>query len=370
MKLAVISHTEHFLNEQGQVVGWGPTVRELNHLLDIFDEIYHIAVLHQSAAPPNAIPYQSDKIRFIPLQPFGGPGLSDKLRVLWQAPAVINTVREVLRQADWWQFRAPTGIGVFLIPYLSWFVRKPGWFKYAGNWTHPNPPLGYRWQRFWLARLQKRKVTINGRWPGQPSHCLSFENPCLDEQNRKAGAEILAQKDYAGPLEICFVGRLEAAKGVDRIFEAFKRVDVRSGVNKLHLIGDGPRRSEYEKDAQSISVPVIFHGFLPPEAVAGILAQCQVLLLPSDSEGFPKVVAEAANYGCVSVVSNVSSIPQYINEANGFLWDMDKESFADFFDRISPRFFSLKLRGVQAYKLAGVFTFDHYKQRIVSEILE
>ena len=48
MKLVVISHTEHFINSQGEVVGWGPTVIEINHLLDLFEEIVHIAVLNKS----------------------------------------------------------------------------------------------------------------------------------------------------------------------------------------------------------------------------------------------------------------------------------------------------------------------------------
>jgi glycosyltransferase involved in cell wall biosynthesis len=54
--------------------------------------------------------------------------------------------------------------------------------------------------------------------------------------------------------------------------------------------------------------------------VHDLLKLSHFLLLPSDSEGFPKVLAEAACYGVIPVVSSVSSIPHYINESNGFLW--------------------------------------------------
>lgn len=370
MKLAVISHTEHYRTHDGRIVGWGPTVRELNYLLKLFDEIWHVAVLHEGPAPPSALPYASEKIHFVPLQTFGGPRLIDKLRTLCQAPSVIRTVRQVLKLVDWWQFRAPTGIGVFLIPYLSCFVQKPGWFKYAGNWAQEKPPLGYRWQRYWLAKMQKRKVTINGTWPGQPGHCLSFENPCLDEAERESGALITANKDYSGPLEACFVGRLEDAKGVGRILEGFLNLapDI-SRFHRLHLVGDGSKRKYYEAIASTLPFDVVFHGFQSREKVAEIMTQCHIFLLPSTaSEGFPKVVAEAANYGCIPVVSDVSSIPHYINKSNGFLWEIRKEPFAVYFKHTIESDSPLKTKAENAYKFAALFTFGHYLSRIQQDI--
>ena len=61
-------------------------------------------------------------------------------------PATIKTVKKFIDKADCYQFRSPTGIGVYLLTYLSYFIKKPGWFKYAGNWKQVNPPLGYRFQ--------------------------------------------------------------------------------------------------------------------------------------------------------------------------------------------------------------------------------
>lgn len=166
-RLLIISHTEHYLRN-GQVEGWGPTVREINHLLDIFESITHIAVLHQGEAPPSALPYASDKIRFVPLQPYGGPGPWGKLSIICQMPETIRTVRQELKRADVFQFRAPTGMGVYLIPWLQANARIPGWFKYAGNWMQDHAPPGYRLQKYWLTRSDRFTVTINGRWPAFP----------------------------------------------------------------------------------------------------------------------------------------------------------------------------------------------------------
>ena len=51
-----------------------------------------------------------------------------------------------------------------------------------------------------------------------------------------------------------------------------------------------------------------------------IYSKCDFIILPSKSEGFPKVIGEAMNYGCIPIVSDVSCISQYIqNGVNGFL---------------------------------------------------
>ena len=50
-----------------------------------------------------------------------------------------------------------------------------------------------------------------------------------------------------------------------------------------------------------------------------IYLKCQILILPSYSEGFPKVIPESAAYGCVSIVSDVGSIKHYVKKDHGIL---------------------------------------------------
>lgn len=56
MKLLIISHTEHFKSPDGTIKGLSSTVSEINHLLELFDEIIHIGMLHHKQAPLNTIP--------------------------------------------------------------------------------------------------------------------------------------------------------------------------------------------------------------------------------------------------------------------------------------------------------------------------
>src|SRR5690606_33345359 len=96
----------------------------------------------------SSLPYISPDIEFIPLPAVGGKSFYDKLKVLTAMPEIVKIIKNVLDQADVFQFRAPTGIGVYLIPYLTYFERKKGWFKYAGNWDQKNSPPAYALQRW------------------------------------------------------------------------------------------------------------------------------------------------------------------------------------------------------------------------------
>ena len=128
MKLAIISHTEHYKTTDGTLVGWGPTITEINHLLDIFDTIYHVAMFHDTEAPASALPYSSDRIVFVPLPALGGHTINAKMQLVFKATKVLGIINKTLKKADWFQFRGPTGIGVYVIPFLIMCINKPGWF--------------------------------------------------------------------------------------------------------------------------------------------------------------------------------------------------------------------------------------------------
>lgn len=371
MTLAIISHTEHYIDSNGQIVGWGATVRELNNLIKVFDKVIHIAPLHTGTVPAGMLPYESQKIIFRPLRPSGGKSIFKKIGILTNFRHNINVVKNSLREADVFQFRAPTGIGVLLIPYLIRHHKK-GWFKYAGNWAQINPPIGYRLQRWMLASQNNRIVTINGHWPDQKPNQLTFENPCLTEEERINGKQSITCKDYSGKLDFVFIGRLEDEKGVQRILNAFS-VLKHPRIGKLHFVGDGPKRPIYEDFTLKHSMDnVIFHGYLTRNEINVLLEKTHVFLLPSyASEGFPKVIAEAANYGVIPIVSDVSSIGQYVLDGrNGFIVKDANENILR--EKLS---LTLSLNSGQllqlannSHDMAADFTYSHYNFRIINEI--
>ena len=375
MNLAIISHTEHYKTKDGTVVGWSPTVNEINHLLEVFDSIIHVAMLYDGEPPKSTMAYSSNQIRFVPIPSVGGHGVLNKLKIVYNAPKIFKIVSKVLKEVDYFQLRTPAGIGVFLIPYLTFFSRKKGWFKYAGNWNQKNAPLGYALQR-WMLKQQRRKVTINGRWLNQPKHCLSFENPCLTEDDIAEGRCLGTSKSVEGPIRFCFVGRLEKEKGVGRIIRAVEALSPveKQRIESLEIVGDGKDRVYFEELASNVAVACRFYGALPRQEVFEIYKRSHIFILPSTaSEGFPKVIAEALNFGCIPVVSGVSSITQYIiPEETGFLVEQLTIEYLKIQMTKTLRLKDDKYRAIiqNGEAMLKRFSYAHYNRKVKSELLK
>lgn len=372
-KLVIISHTEHYKNQENMVVGWGATINEINFLADYWEEIVHIGCLYKTEAPKSALPYSQKNIQFVALPPYGGKTIVSKIGILIKIPRIIFTVVRNIKNTTEVQLRLPTSMGLFLLPLFSFFLPRKYtfWVKYAGNWKQENPPISYKIQRWWLKNnLAKCKVTINGFWKNQPKHCLSFENPCLTDEEIIFGKKVIENKQFTKPFTLCFIGRLDEAKGVDVLIQSLQKVAL-DAIETIHFIGDSEKREAFENKAAFLGKKVQFHGFLDKESVHKILEKSHFLILPSRSEGFPKVIAEAACYGTIPIVSNVGSISHYVSNNNGFLWNINATIG---FDEILKAAFSvtkeeLEKKAKNVANLAEKFTFTNYIQKLNTEIL-
>ena len=375
-KLVIISHTDHQRRSDGQLVGWGPTVTEINYLAKGWDEVVHVACFDHGPAKGSSLPYNCDNIQLIPIPPFGGKTWREKLSVITLAPKVISSVKKALKGATHVQLRLPMGIGLFLLPYF--ILRKKNkynfWVKYANNWNQSNPPLGYAIQRWMLQKnLADCKTTINGFWANQPDHCISFENPSLRMYDLEAGEHALNHKKFSPPFNFSFIGRLEDDKGVSRIIETIQNLDP-SYIGKIHFIGDGVKTSEYVKRSATLGDKVFFHGYKSGDFIRKILSESHFFLLPTTaSEGFPKVVAEACCFGSIPIVSDTSSIPHYVKDGtNGFVWKIgETQTFQDVLNvAIRKPADDLQKIAKNGKELAEKFTLERYYKRLVSEIFK
>lgn len=370
-KLVIISHTEHYVTEDGSVVGWGATVNELNHLAKKCEKLVHVACLYQLNPPKSALPYTQNNIQFVPIPPYGGKSIFQKLSILFKVPIILYRIVKAIQGATEVQLRLPTSIGVFLLPMFTFFIPRKFtlWIKYAGNWGQINPPLSYKFQRWWLTKnFAKCKVTINGIWNNQPQHCISFENPCLTERNLLEAENVLKHKKFEAPFQFIFVGRLNKEKGVDVILQSLKEIPFNK-IDRVLFVGDGNNIAYYKKETLFLGEKVQFTGFLTQYEIHNLLQNSHFILLPSMSEGFPKVIAEAACYGVIPIVSNVGSIPHFINNSNGFLWEINSKIPFSKIINAAIEDKNLAEKSKQIALLAKSFTFENYFYKLQKYVL-
>jgi glycosyltransferase involved in cell wall biosynthesis len=339
VNLLIISHTPHFIRD-GQLVGWGPTVREVDHLATLFDQVYHLAVLYTIEAPSSCLPYKAGNISFIPIRPSGGGTFADKLDILRAYFGYWRTVLKAFRylsEKDVVHLRCPSNISLLALVYLIITRRvTQRWIKYAGNWAPEEPePLSYRLQR-WLLRnnLARSIVTINGHWENQPKHILSFYNPSLstdDLQKIKQGSD--RRRIFSPPYRLLFIGNVVEAKGAGRAVDVAMRMLSRGENIEMDIIGDGEMRCELEAlvGIAGLQNKIRFHGWFSHYALFRFYKESHFILLPSRTEGWPKIISEAIAYGTVPLAARVSCIPQILQECKvGMAIDpLDVEAFID-----------------------------------------
>lgn len=319
MRLLIVSHTPHY-RFQGRLTGWGPTVREIDHLAQLFDEIVHVAPVSNEPGPASSLPYASVKVRVRAVRPAGGDGMRAKLGVMTVWPRYAAAILDELRHADAVNVRCPANISMLGAVLLA-VVRRPArrWIKYAGNWQPDGrEPWTYSFQRWWLSRrLHRSEVTVNGSWPAQPRHIHSFLNPSLTAEEKATAAAIAKHKRLGEPVRLLYVGRLERPKGAERCLQILHAVKNKGVRAELDMVGDGSERAEFEAAAglSGVADAVRFHGWLPRTALEPLYAAAHFAVLPAtSSEGWPKALSEAMAYGAVPLAGSISSIPQYLAE--------------------------------------------------------
>jgi glycosyltransferase involved in cell wall biosynthesis len=192
----------------------------------------------------------------------------------------------------------------------------------------------------------------------------AFLNPCLSEEELRDGAARGVAKELSAPVRLLFVGRIEQSKGSGRAVDILDGLR-RQGIDaRLDLVGDGPDRPAVlsRVAAAGLGDRIRLHGWVPRRDVNKLYGDAHILLLPSSSEGWPKVLSEGMAYGVVPVASAVSSIPHHL-EGFGVGRAVDPTDREGFVGAISayvrePR--KWKAESLRAMEAAASFTYGRY----------
>jgi len=112
------------------------------------------------------------------------------------------------------------------------------------------------------------------------------------------------------------VGRLAPRKGLLESLGALRLARSRGVAARLVVAGSGPEEPRLREHVREsgLTRDVSFVGPAYGEAKARLLAQAEVLLLPSYSEGLPYALLEGMAAGAVPIVTPVGAIPDVVIE--------------------------------------------------------
>jgi len=132
-------------------------------------------------------------------------------------------------------------------------------------------------------------------------------------------AEVVPAFPPTNRLELLFLGRLIATKGLPMLFNAMARIE--SPNIRLRIVGSGPEEP-YLKDlaeALDLSDVVEFCGQQPYDRVPHYIRECHVNILPSVRESGGGVILEAMAEGRPTIALNHGGPAEYITPECGFL---------------------------------------------------
>lgn len=324
MKFAIITHVIHG-KELGNYYGYEPYVREMNLWIKNVSEVLVVAPLHTTPKSPIQEFYKHEKINFFPVANFDISSLKNSLHSLAVMPSIVWKIYQAMKKADHIHLRCPGNIGLLGCLVQILFPSKPKTAKYAGNWdSNAKQPLSYRIQKWILSNTvltKNMQVLVYGEWKNSTKNIKPFFTASYFEKDKIE----VKHRNLEGKISFLFVGTLSNGKQPLYAIQLVEKLYNNGNNIQLTLYGEGSERAMLESYiAENKLENVIFlKGNQNQEAIKKAYLENHFVVLPSLSEGWPKVVAEGMFWGCLPIASKVSCVPNMLeNGKRGFLLDL------------------------------------------------
>ena len=236
-------------------------------------------------------------------------------------PRVIRNfsiIYKTMKRADHIHLRCPGNIGLLACFVQILFPNTTKTAKYAGNWD-PNAkqPLTYKLQKRILNNTfltKNMQVLVYGEWKGSSKNIKPFFTATYSEK------EIVQpiSKKINEEIKFIFVGTLSEGKQPLYAIQLIEELKKKNSIAHLSVYGEGHLRDKMEEyiSVNNLKNQVTIFGNQTKDIIKQAYQNNHFLILPSKSEGWPKVVAEAMFFGCVPLTTNVSCVNYMIDKGN------------------------------------------------------
>jgi glycosyltransferase involved in cell wall biosynthesis len=176
-----------------------------------------------------------------------------------------------------------------------------------------------------------------------------------------------SNKRFHRPLRVLFVGRLSREKNVHVLLRALQILQMDGVDFECRIVGTGPMQERLEEQVVSMDmVPSdVLIGALPFEEVLEQYGWADVLVLASQTEGWPKAIAEAMAFGLVCVGSNRGLVPWMLADDRGLLVEPgDENGLASILQQIADGQIDLVSMSGKASNWSQRFSLDGLRDAI------
>lgn len=240
---------------------------------------------------------------------------------LLKFPLLVVKLIKVAFKYDYFLLRS--GNSTNILAFILIIFRKPYLREYPGNIEEG--VIGFAGNSLKI-RILAKFLHIIAKFQGKFSKANSFvseycktlyasHKPSYIFSSFKASEINKNKQDYniKGNFKIISVGRLEGEKGHINLLNAISQLD---DVPKyeVHIVGDGSQKANLEKFAKDNNLSVIFYGSVTDrDQLFSLLADSDVFIIPSLTEGMPRALLEAMAVGLPCIGSNVGGIPEVLS---------------------------------------------------------
>lgn len=252
-----------------------------------------------------------------PLKEFDIKSISGVFKSIYFSILNCFIIYKAIKNADHIHLRCPGNIGLLAAIVQVFYPNKIKTTKYAGNWdAKSKQPWSYRLQKWIVSNTfltKNMQVLVYGKWENQTKNIKPFFTATYSEKEIQ-NSEI-QKKELKEEIKFLFVGTLSPGKQPLYVLELINEL-IKKGYNTtVNFYGEGNQRAVLEEyiNTHNLETRAVLKGNKTKEEVEKAYKNSHFLILPSKSEGWPKVVAEAMFWNCLPIATKISCVPYMLD---------------------------------------------------------